>query len=97
MSFESFRAGMISRLAPVLPEDHLQEVLRALDDMAQSWEFTPKSTAIITSGGIMIKIKVAEIRTTGRSTQGVKLIKLGEGDSVSSIARIPTTEAPEKE
>ncbi|MBO7392905.1 MAG: DNA gyrase subunit A [Abditibacteriota bacterium] len=51
---------------------------------------------IITSGGIMIKIKVEEIRSTGRSTQGVKLIKLCEGDSVSSIARIPTTEAPNK-
>ena len=51
---------------------------------------------IITSGGIMIKIKVEEIRSTGRSTPGVKLIKLGDGDSVSSIARIPTTEAPNK-
>ena len=57
MSFESFRAGMISRLSPVLPEDHLQEVLRALDDMAQSWEFTPKSTAIITSGGMPDEVR----------------------------------------
>lgn len=57
MSFESFRAGMISRLAPVLPEDHLQEVLRVLDDMGSSWEFTPKSTAIITSGGLPDEVR----------------------------------------
>ena len=57
MSFESFRAGMISRLSPVLPEDHLQEVLRALDDMGQSWEFTPKSTAIITAGGLPEEVR----------------------------------------
>ena len=57
MSFESFRAGMISRLSPVLPEDHLQEVLRALDDMSQSWEFSPKSTAIITAGGVPDEVR----------------------------------------
>ena len=57
MSYESFRASMISRLAPVLPEDHLQEVLRALDDMGTSWEFSPKSTAIITAGGVPDEVR----------------------------------------
>ena len=47
---------------------------------------------IITSGGIMLKIKVKEIRCCGRSTQGVRLINLGPGDSVASLARIPTAE-----
>jgi DNA gyrase subunit A len=50
---------------------------------------------IITSGGIMLKIKVAEIRSCGRSTQGVRLINLGPGDSVGSLARIPKAEASE--
>ncbi len=50
---------------------------------------------IITSGGIMLKIKVGEIRSIGRSTQGVRLINLTPGDSVASLARIPTAEAPE--
>lgn len=52
---------------------------------------------IITSGGIMLKIKVAEIRSCGRSTQGVRLINLGSGDSVGSLARIAKAEAPEED
>jgi len=35
-----------------------------------------------------IRIKVKEIRTTGRVAQGVKLINLAAGDEVRSIARI---------
>ena len=49
---------------------------------------------IITTNGIMLKIRVAEIRSCGRSTQGVKLINVSHGDSVGSLARIPTAEAP---
>jgi len=49
---------------------------------------------IITSGGIMLKIRCSEIRSCGRSTQGVKLINLGAGDSVGSLARIPKADAP---
>ncbi len=49
---------------------------------------------IITSGGIMLKIRVKEIRSCGRSTQGVRLINLGSGDAVGSLARIPKAEAP---
>ncbi len=49
---------------------------------------------IVTTGGIMLKIRVKEIRSCGRSTQGVKLINLGAGDSVGSLARIPKAEDP---
>ncbi len=42
----------------------------------------------------MLKIRVKEIRTIGRSTQGVRLINLGAGDGVSSLARIPYAEVP---
>ena len=49
---------------------------------------------IVTSGGIMLKIRVAEIRVSGRSTQGVRLINLAPGDTVASLARVPTAEAP---
>ncbi|MFQ3548553.1 MAG: DNA gyrase subunit A [Armatimonadota bacterium] len=51
---------------------------------------------IITSQGIIIKIKVKDIRCCGRSTQGVKLINLGQGDSVAALARIPVADAPEQ-
>ena len=51
---------------------------------------------IITDSGIMLKIRCNEIRSCGRSTQGVKLINLAHGSTVASIARIPTAEAPEE-
>lgn len=48
---------------------------------------------IITDRNIIIKIRVKEIRSCGRSTQGVRLINLS-GASVVSLARVPTAEAP---
>ncbi|MBI2844228.1 MAG: DNA gyrase subunit A [Armatimonadetes bacterium] len=47
----------------------------------------------MTTQGIVMKCAVKEIRSCGRSTQGVRLINLGEGDTVASIARIPKAEA----
>ena len=43
---------------------------------------------IITTGGQIIRQRVAEIRRIGRSTQGVRLIRLGKGDHVASVARV---------
>ena len=39
-------------------------------------------------GGIVIRQHASEIRVAGRNTQGVRLIKLGEGDSVSDVASV---------
>ena len=52
---------------------------------------------IITNQGVLIRLPVAQIRSIGRATQGVKLIKLGEGTLVSSITRIITEENNENE
>ncbi len=43
---------------------------------------------IITDHGIMIRQSVKDIRTIGRNTQGVRLLKLDEGASISSITRV---------
>jgi DNA gyrase subunit A len=43
---------------------------------------------VMTVFGKGIRIKVKEIRTTGRVAQGVKLINMAAGDEVRSIARI---------
>lgn len=44
---------------------------------------------IITDQGVLMRQPVSEIRTTiGRSTQGVKLVKLDEGAKISSISRV---------
>lgn len=43
---------------------------------------------MMTTKGKGIRMKVKEIRTTGRVAQGVKLVNLAAGDSVGSTARI---------
>ncbi len=47
---------------------------------------------LITQNGIIIKFAVREVRTTGRSTQGVRVINVGEGDLLATLARIPNTD-----
>ena len=47
---------------------------------------------MITSQGMMMRIPVGGIRTMGRSTQGVRVIRLRAGDSLQSIARISDEE-----
>ena len=37
--------------------------------------------------------RVADIRTIGRVTQGVKLVKLDDGTSISSITRVISEDA----
>jgi len=43
---------------------------------------------LITSGGVLIRTRVNEIREMGRSTQGVTLINLSEGEKLSGLQRI---------
>ncbi len=43
---------------------------------------------IITNKGVMIRQNVGEIRVMGRNTQGVRLIKLGAGDTISAVASV---------
>jgi DNA gyrase subunit A len=43
---------------------------------------------VITDRGVLIRQQVSEIRTIGRVTQGVKLIRLDEKDKISGITRV---------
>jgi DNA gyrase subunit A len=43
---------------------------------------------LITSGGVLIRTRVKEIREMGRSTQGVTLINLDKGEKLSGLQRI---------
>ena len=53
---------------------------------------------IITNSGVLMRQRVGHIRTIGRVTQGVKLVKLDEGTSISSITRVISEETtPEKD
>ena len=48
---------------------------------------------IITDSGVLMRQPVGAIRTIGRVTQGVKLVKLDDGASISSITRVISEEA----
>jgi DNA gyrase subunit A len=47
---------------------------------------------IVTANGIVNRQPAADIRLAGRNTQGVRLIKLSEGDKVSDVAAVPSDE-----
>jgi DNA gyrase subunit A len=43
---------------------------------------------LITSGGVLVRTRVAEIREMGRATQGVTLIAIDEGTRLSGVQRV---------
>jgi DNA gyrase subunit A len=50
---------------------------------------------IITKDGKIIRIEAGEIRQVGRSTQGVRLVRMEEGDRVAAACVIPEAEVGE--
>ena len=48
---------------------------------------------LITTGGVLIRTRVSEIRTMGRATQGVTLIALDPGTTLSGLQRVVETDA----
>ncbi len=48
---------------------------------------------LITTGGVLIRTRVSEIRELGRATQGVTLIALDEGEKLAGLEKIVETEA----
>jgi DNA gyrase subunit A len=48
---------------------------------------------IVSQNGKIIRIESAEIRQAGRSTQGVRLVTLEEGDKVAAASVVPDTES----
>lgn len=48
---------------------------------------------LITTGGVLIRTRVSEIREMGRATQGVTLISLDEGTTLSGLQRIVESDA----
>ena len=47
---------------------------------------------LITTGGVLIRTRVAEIRELGRATQGVTLIALDEGEKLAGLEKVVETE-----
>ncbi|PHS14756.1 MAG: DNA gyrase subunit A [Kangiella sp.] len=51
---------------------------------------------LISKGGTLVRTRVDEIRTMGRNTQGVRLIRLQEGESLVGLQRIDELETEEE-
>ncbi len=51
---------------------------------------------LMTEKGMIVRSPVKDIRSTGRSTQGVRLMRLETGDKVASIAKIVPEDEDEK-
>jgi len=55
-----------------------------------------KEDLIITcKSGVTIRTSVTDIREAGRATQGVKLIRLDEGDEIAATSKIEEQDVPE--
>ncbi|MET0151417.1 MAG: DNA gyrase subunit A [Candidatus Binatia bacterium] len=50
---------------------------------------------LITTAGKLIRLRVSEVRRSGRNTQGVRLIGLEPGEEVVAIARVAERDEPE--
>lgn len=51
---------------------------------------------IINKSGLTIRIAVDELRVMGRATQGVRLIKLKDGDMIAAVARVDADKEEER-
>jgi DNA gyrase subunit A len=50
---------------------------------------------LITTGGVLVRTRVAEIREMGRATQGVTLIAVDEGTTLTGVQRVVERDAAE--
>ncbi|GAA4754973.1 DNA gyrase subunit A [Flavisolibacter ginsenosidimutans] len=60
-------------------------------------DVSEKEDLMITcKSGVTIRMKVADISEQGRATQGVKLIRIDEGDEIAAITKLDVEEVEEK-
>ena len=52
---------------------------------------------LITTGGVLIRTRIAEVREQGRTTQGVRLINLNEGEKLAGLQKIVEKDDDEAE
>jgi len=51
---------------------------------------------LITTGGVLVRTRVAEIREMGRATQGVTLISVDEGTTLTGVQRVVESDSEEE-
>jgi DNA gyrase subunit A len=67
-----------------LPKSGLIAVARVVEDNDE--------ITLISKGGVALRLKMSSISTNGRATRGSRLMDIGAGDSVASLARLPGDE-----
>ena len=50
---------------------------------------------LMTTGGVLIRTRVSEVRETGRAAQGVRLINLDAGEQLVSLEKIAESDEPD--
>ncbi|MCK9219130.1 MAG: DNA gyrase subunit A [Bacteroidales bacterium] len=50
---------------------------------------------IINKSGVIIRMGISSLRVMGRATQGVRLIKIDEGDAIAAVAKVSVPEEAE--
>ena len=51
---------------------------------------------LISTGGTVIRMPVEDVKRLGRSTQGVIVMRLREGEQVSALAPVVESDTPEE-
>lgn len=84
------RGGVGVKVAAVTAKTGPIAAVHTLDPEAQE-------IIMMSTGGQAIRVAVKDIPTLGRATQGVRVMRLNEGDTVASIGIIPKEEPEEGE
>ena len=82
------RGGVGIKVAAVTAKTGPIVAVHTLDPLA-------KEVIMMSTKGQAIRVAVKEIPTLGRATQGVRIMKMSEGDTVASIGIVLPEETPE--
>lgn len=86
---ESHRGGKGVKTINTTPKTGQLVALRAVNG--------DEDLLIITSEGIVIRLPMEQVKMAGRNTQGVRLIKVSEGSTVSSVEVVEKSNDDEEE
>ncbi|HAD64358.1 MAG TPA: hypothetical protein DCG27_09995, partial [Alcanivorax sp.] len=59
--------------------------------------FGNEDIMLISNQGTLVRTRVDEVSHLGRNTQGVRLIRLGNGEALSGLAPIPELDVDDEE
>jgi DNA gyrase subunit A len=59
--------------------------------------FGNEDIMLISNQGTLVRTRVDEVSHLGRNTQGVRLIRLGDGEALSGLAPIPELDVDDEE